>query len=208
MTGICLKRTDFSGSFLDQSEPWPVANEKDHPFCFPNHNYRPAFDSIKYINDSMKRWDERKKEEALSIEKWDRYFLRLAEFVSQNSKDPSTKVGAVITDSNRRVISVGYNGYPQKIKDTPERLNNRDIKYESVVHAEVNAVLFARGSVAGYTLYTWPFGCCSRCSSIMIQAGISRVVFPKCDQERWLKSIGLAKEYFLEAGVEVVEYGV
>ncbi|MBI2669577.1 MAG: hypothetical protein HYX20_00290 [Candidatus Yanofskybacteria bacterium] len=61
-------------------------------------------------------------------EKWDRRFLALAEFVAQWSKDPSTKTGAVIVDSNNRLVSVGYNGFPRGVNDSPERLENREIK--------------------------------------------------------------------------------
>lgn len=88
---------------------------------------------------------------------WDRFYLRGAEWISSASKDPSTKVGAVIVRPDRTVASVGYNGFPRKIADTPERLNDRDTKYELIVHGEMNAMAWAREPVDGYTLYTWPF---------------------------------------------------
>ena len=49
--------------------------------------------------------------------KWDKRFLELAKLVGSWSKDPSTKVGAVIVDCNNRIISVGYNGFPKGVKD-------------------------------------------------------------------------------------------
>ena len=78
------------------------------------------------------------------LDKWDMRFLALAEHVSEWSKDPSTQVGAVITHSrSKRVISLGFNGFPAGVEDTEERLEDRTTKYEMVVHAEQNALMFA-----------------------------------------------------------------
>ena len=48
---------------------------------------------------------------------------------------PSDKVGAVNTHRSKRVVSMGFNGLPAGVEDTEERLTNREIKYEMVVHA-------------------------------------------------------------------------
>ena len=56
---------------------------------------------------------------------WDSRFLRIAQEVSTWSKDPSTKVGAVIVDNRNRVVSMGYNGFPQRVADD-ERLDDRE----------------------------------------------------------------------------------
>lgn len=136
-------------------------------------------------------------------EKWDRRFVELSKFVAQWSKDPSTQTGSVITDANRRVISVGYNGLAQGVEDLPERLNNREIKYKIIVHCERNALLFANRSVEGCTLYTWPFMSCSTCAAMVIQAGIKRVVAPWSDNPRWTAEFELSQQMFKEAGVEV-----
>ena len=136
-------------------------------------------------------------------EKWDRRFLALAEFVAQWSKDPSTKTGAVIVDSNNRVVSIGYNGFPRGVNDSPERLENREIKYKIIVHCERNALLFARGSVEGCRLYTWPFMSCATCAAMVIQAGIVEVVAPPSDNPRWKDDFDLAQTLFGEAGVRV-----
>jgi len=140
--------------------------------------------------------------------KWDRRFLRLARTVSRWSKDPSTQVGAVITSGNR-LVSVGFNGFPQKMNDTGEFYEDRSAKYSRVVHAEINALIFAERVVAGYTLYTWPCGPCDRCTVQMIQAGISLFVFPECPAEqlsRWEQSLALSKTYIEEAGAKWREY--
>lgn len=140
--------------------------------------------------------------------RWDDRYLKLAEFwACQCSKDPSTKVGAVIVNKKNRVASLGYNGLPCNVADTPERLNNRELKYKLIVHGEINAIASYDGDMDGYTLYTWPFMPCSRCAGVVIQKGISRVVAPVSDNPRWQEDFALTRAMFAEAGVELVEVG-
>lgn len=139
------------------------------------------------------------------ISKWDKRFIELAEYISSWSKDPSTRVGAVITDQFNRVVSVGYNGLPAGLNDDPAILNDRETKYELTVHAEMNAIHFAQRNLYGHTLYTYPFGPCIKCTPHIIQVKISRVVFPKTTNERWLESIEKSKKKFQEADVDYLE---
>lgn len=139
----------------------------------------------------------------MEIDKWDFRFLSLAEHIAQWSKDPSTKTGAVITEGIR-IVSVGYNGLPQGIQDTEIRYNNRDLKYKMIVHCERNAMLFAKRGLLGCTLYTWPFLSCAQCAGMVIQAGITRVVAPFSDNERWRDDIAISQTMFEEAHVEVL----
>ena len=134
------------------------------------------------------------------MNKWDKNFLELAKTVSTFSKDPSTKVGAVIVDNDNRVISIGYNGFPKGIRDD-HRLDNRDLKYDMVVHAEANALLFANAPTKGCTIYTWPFQPCSRCASLIIQAGVQRVVSVENEETRWVSNFQLAHDMLTEARV-------
>ena len=134
------------------------------------------------------------------MNKWDKNFLELAKTVSTFSKDPSTQVGAVIVDNDNRVISIGYNGFPKGIKDD-NRLDNRELKYEMIVHAEANALLFANAPVKGCTIYTWPFQPCSRCASLIIQAGVQRVVSVENEETRWVSNFQLAHDMLTEARV-------
>lgn len=141
-------------------------------------------------------------------DKWDIRYLEMARLVSTWSKDPSTQTGAVVVRPDNSVASVGYNGFPRGIEDTPERYADRETKYSYIVHCEMNAVLSAHTTVRGDTLYTWPFFSCDRCAMHMIQAGISRVVAPSCPpdkQDRWSAILEDSKKRFREAGVEVVE---
>lgn len=138
--------------------------------------------------------------------KWDQRFVDLAKHVSIWSKDPSTQTGAVITHG-KRVVSVGFNGLPPGVEDTHERLHNRELKYKIIMHCERNAMLYARESLHGATLYTYPFMSCATCASMVITAGIKRHVAPKIPDdklERWKADMELSMELFKEAGVEVV----
>jgi len=138
------------------------------------------------------------------MQKWDRRFFDLARLVSTWSKDPSSQVGAVIVDDRKRIVSVGFNGLPMGVKDTDERLKVRELKYELIVHAEANAILTAPRSVAGATIYVYPYLPCSRCAGAIIQSGIKRVVVEKREiPERWLDNFNLAKDILTEAGVIV-----
>lgn len=137
--------------------------------------------------------------------KWDQRFLELAQLVSTWSKDPSTKVGAVIAD-DRKIISVGYNGFPEGVLDTAERYYDRETKYKYMVHAERNALLFANTSVKGMTLYTYPFMPCSECAGMVIQAGIKRVATLINKNERWKRSFKITQRMFGEAGVRLTQY--
>jgi dCMP deaminase len=102
---------------------------------------------------------------------WDQHFSDMACLVGGWSKDPSTKTGAVIVDAQKRVVSVGYNGFPAQVVDDA-RLDCRALKYEIIMHGEVNALMFAQRAVVGCTVYTYPFMSCSRCAAMIIQAGI------------------------------------
>lgn len=142
------------------------------------------------------------------MEKWDDRFLTLAAEIASYSKDPSTKTGAVIVRPDKTVAAMGYNGFPAKLDDDPLLYADREVKYERIIHCEMNAVLNARERVEGYTLYTFPFLSCPRCAVHMISAGITKVVAPACPKDkldRWGEAMERTKKIFLEAKVEVVE---
>jgi dCMP deaminase len=142
------------------------------------------------------------------LSKWDVRFLELAEFVGRWSKDNSTRVGAVIVDRERRIVSVGFNGFARGCSDAPELYADREVKLRRVVHAEVNAVLFAGRSVRGCTIYTTPFPPCAKCAAMLIQAGIARVVAPAPTPDlkaRWGADLEEAARMFAEAEVAFVQ---
>lgn len=140
---------------------------------------------------------------------WDRRFLKMAAGeINSWSKDPSTKVSATIF-RGKYPIAASYNGFPPGIEDTYERLNNRELKYKLVQHAEANAIATCSKlgiSTEGTTMAVTHFPC-STCAGLMIGAGIKKVVVqePNADfLSRWKDSVELSKEMFAEAGVELV----
>ena len=139
-------------------------------------------------------------------ESWDEFFLTEALNYSRRSKDPSTKVGACIVRPDKTVVSMGFNGFPRGMADFVSRYENREDKYNRVIHAEMNAILFARERLDFCTLYVTPLMCCHRCAPHIIQAGIKRVVFSCREDNRagaWSDSTKLAMEMFNECGVRV-----
>ena len=112
---------------------------------------------------------------------WDEYFMGVALLASQRSKDPSTQVGACIVDGEKRILSTGYNGFPQGCSDDAFPWNRDEslgeTKYQFVVHAELNAILNASGKkLAGSVLYVGLFPC-NECAKAIIQSGISEVIY-------------------------------
>lgn len=137
------------------------------------------------------------------VGKWDRRYLGLAKHISEWSRDPSTKVGAVIVDPRNQIVSLGFNGLPRGVEDSDARLSDRPTKYKMIVHAETNALAFAERSVHGCTVYTYPFMPCCRCAGAIIQAGIREVVAPMLNNVRWAEDFALSQQMFNEANVQL-----
>lgn len=146
------------------------------------------------INNSNKTWDSR--------------FLSLAKEVSTWSKDPSRQIGAIAISEKGQVLSQGYNGLPRNIKDTFERLHDKEKKYKYVVHAEMNVIYnatYTGVSLDGATLYVVGLPVCSECAKGIIQTGIKHVVMSVEEDykasDRWIQSFEITKEMFDEAGI-------
>lgn len=151
--------------------------------------------------------------------RWDRHFLNMALLNASMSKDPNTRVGAIIVGPDREIRSAGFNGFPRGIIDTPERLADRETKLRIVVHAELNAVLNAARvgiPTLGCTLYlaatdntgmVWGGPPCTRCTVELIQAGITRIVSyeRKSVPSRWHDDIAFAGSLLDEVGIEFLE---
>jgi dCMP deaminase len=137
-------------------------------------------------------------------DKWDMRFLALAAHISSWSKDPSSQVGAVITDGNR-IVSLGYNGFAAKVKDAEERLGDRETKLQLTIHAEENAMIFAKRDLRGCTVYvTHPP--CPRCASKLIQEEVAGIVYIEPSEDflsRWAADLELSQAMYDEAGLLV-----
>lgn len=141
------------------------------------------------------------------IDKWDERFLALAFEVASWSKDPSTKVGCVITDNDLRIVGVGFNGFPRGMNDSPALYADRPTKYLRTVHAELNAIFNATSSVNECTAYVTAAPC-TNCALALIQSGVDRVVYPTPSADlmsRWSESINNSRALFEEAQIEVTE---
>ena len=136
--------------------------------------------------------------------KWSRRFFSLAELVASWSKDLSTSVGCVIVDSDKRIVSLGFNGPPRGVSDV---YDSREQKLRRTIHAEANALHFAGRDVTGCTMFvTHPP--CAHCAAHIIQRGISKVIYACPGQgfiDRWREDYYEALDMFREAGVDAVE---
>lgn len=138
--------------------------------------------------------------------KWDIRYLELAKQLSTWSKDPSSKIGAVAIGDKGQVLSCGYNGFPRNIVDSNERLDDREQKYNYIVHAEMNVIYNASYngvSLDNSTLYVYGLPVCKSCSLGIVQVGIRRVVMPHQKiTDRWLDSWIQSRRIYKEAGVK------
>jgi len=157
--------------------------------------YEKGYPSFEAVNDYPSKWDNR--------------FMDMAKMISTWSKDPSSKIGAVAVNDERRILATGYNGFPKGIADTEERLKNKDEKYPRIVHAEMNALmnaLYSGVSLKDATLYVYGLPICPSCSKCVIQAGVKRVVIPtdKTDKGNWQEVWEQQSlPMFKESGVQV-----
>lgn len=107
---------------------------------------------------------------------WDEYFMKIAETVALKSKDPSSQMGCVIVDKNKRAVSLGYNGLIQGADESKLTLSERPMKYHFVIHSEMNALIFAHQDLTGCTVYN-RVATCENCLKHCLQAGIKRFVY-------------------------------
>ena len=137
---------------------------------------------------------------------WDDYFMAVALLSGKRSKDPNTQVGACIVNKNNIIESIGYNGLPKGCSDDEfpwdkegEALNT---KYPFVVHAELNAILNAKGKdLSGCRIYVALFPC-NECAKAIIQSGISEVIYLS-DKYANTDSVKASKLMFKCAGVKL-----
>ena len=111
---------------------------------------------------------------------WDQYFMGVAVLSAKRSKDPNTQVGACLVNKDKRIVGIGYNGFPRHIDDDSfpwtdkEKLS--ESKYAYVVHAEANAILNATQSLVDATIYVTLFPC-HECVKLLIQSGITEFIY-------------------------------
>lgn len=143
---------------------------------------------------------------------WDDYFMSVAFLSAMRSKDPSTQVGACIVNKEKKIVGIGYNGFPNGCDDDDlpwaresSTGSPLDTKYPYVCHAEMNAILNKNSTdVKGCTIYVALFPC-NECAKLIIQSGISRVVY--CSDKYNLDWKFVASRRLLDmAGVEYTQH--
>lgn len=138
---------------------------------------------------------------------WNERFIELTNHVAGWSKDKNTKTGALITDKNHRVISMGYNGFPSGCNDNILERYERPAKYFYSEHAERNAIYSgAKNGIRldGTTMYVMWFPCAD-CGRAIIQSGIKKLVChkPDLDMPKWGEQFRASLEMLTEAGIEI-----
>lgn len=139
---------------------------------------------------------------------WDEYFMGIAMLSARRSKDPNTQVGACIVSESNKIMSVGYNGFPQGCSDDCfpwERSGDEyETKYPYVCHAELNAILNNGGSsLNGCKIYVALFPC-NECAKAIIQSGIKEVIYLS---DKYAETVGVraSKRMFDSAGVKYTQ---
>ena len=140
---------------------------------------------------------------------WDEYFMGVAILSGMRSKDPNSQVGACIVSEDNKILSMGYNGFPNGCSDDEfpwaREGEPLDTKYLYVTHSELNAILNYRGgSLEGAKLYVSLFPC-NECAKAIIQAGIKTVIYD-CDKYEHTPSVIASKRMLDAAGVRYYKY--
>ena len=145
---------------------------------------------------------------------WNTYFLDIADVVRTKSKDPNTKVGAVIVGPEDQIVSTGFNGFPRGVGETQDYRWERPEKYQWVEHAERNAIYnAARHGVAlrDCRLYFVGMGPptlpCTDCARAIIQAGIIEIIARpfKPLPASWVDNLAISSLMLQEANIDFWE---
>ena len=139
---------------------------------------------------------------------WDQYFMGMAHLSAMRSKDPNTRVGACIVNPQKRVVGLGYNGFPYGCEDDEfpwEREGDTlNTKYAYVVHGELNAILNCKGKdLTGCRIYVGLFPC-NECAKAIIQSGIKEVVYLS-DKYAETDIVKASKRMLNAAGVKLTQ---
>lgn len=137
---------------------------------------------------------------------WDEYFMGIALLSAQRSKDPNTQVGACIVNRDKKIVGVGYNGFPTGCSDEELPWSREgaflETKYPYICHAELNAILNSISrDLTGAVIYVALFPC-NECAKAIIQSGIKEVVYLS-DKYKDSDAVKASKIMFEQAGVRL-----
>ena len=133
---------------------------------------------------------------------WDTHMMRTAYVQAMRATCPRRHVGAVLKDSENRIVATGYNGAPRQQPDCNE-IGCQMVEGHCVrtLHAESNAIDYAGRFASQCTLYVTVTPCWD-CAKRIINANISRVVYDEHYESRYGKSMDVP-DFLRAAGVEV-----
>ncbi len=140
---------------------------------------------------------------------WDEYFMGIALLSGERSKDPNSQVGACIVSPDKKILSIGYNGFPIGCSDDEIPWDREgdfvDTKYPYVCHSELNAILNYTGSTLKQSrIYVTLFPC-NECAKAIIQSGIKEVIYMS-DKYKDTDSVKVSKKMLDMAGVKYTQY--
>ncbi|PJA48103.1 MAG: cytidine deaminase [candidate division SR1 bacterium CG_4_9_14_3_um_filter_40_9] len=133
--------------------------------------------------------------------------MSVALLSAQRSKDPSTQVGACIVDPDKKIVGIGYNGFPigcsDEILPRAREGSFLETKYAYVCHGELNAIVNSTKNLKGCTLYVAMFPC-NECAKLIIQSGIKKIVY-LVDKYAETDAVKASKKMCDQAGIECVQ---
>lgn len=139
---------------------------------------------------------------------WNDYFMAVALLSAQRSKDPNTQVGACIVGEDKRIIGVGYNGFPNGCSDDELSWEKEgdflNTKYASVIHAELNSIMNSNTNLNNTIMYVTLFPC-NECAKAIIQAGVKKIYY--LDDKYHDRDFSIAaRKLFDLAGIKYEKY--
>jgi dCMP deaminase len=119
-------------------------------------------------------------QEGVMRSSWDQYFMQLAEMVATRGTCDRANVGAVIVNSENRIVATGYNGSISGNAHCDEVGHTlRDGHCIATIHAEINAISYCAKegiAVKECAIYVTHFPCLN-CTKALIQAGIKKLFY-------------------------------
>lgn len=150
----------------------------------------------------------------------DRFELAMeqAYWVALDSPDPSTQNGAVLLGWDKYLgeyytIGAGCNDFPKGVNVEYWYAENKQDKYNRVVHAEVAAILDAakNGMSTIDSVLVCPWAACSNCAKHIAAAGVSTLIRHKYSNSgvttgsHWYADCQIGDDIMKEAGVSIIE---
>lgn len=157
-------------------------------------------DWTKYIRNFYKQMKKIDDDNEYHRPTWNDMYMEIAEVVAKRSKDPHTKVGAVLVKDNR-ILGIGYNAEPKNFTYNFDW--NSDEKYNYVIHAELNAIAnatFFGNSIEGSSIYL-TLSPCHECMKLLVQYGV-KIVYYKTEY----KDFALTKKIAKFSNINLIKY--